>query len=138
MILVDKWRIELKPASWKGNFVGDTPVLHREDGSEIGVGDPVEFISSEDVNAEGSAEAALQVAQQNAPKIMDELVQTSLSKVLPAETKIKAAGLVLSYGLGLPSRGKTLEARKMTTASLNAALEKFVEQAKKMKEEEDE
>ena len=102
-----------------------SPVLKRADGSVIGYSDrsreaedEVQFIGSHEIDADGSVERALGVAQQNAPKIMDDLVKTSLSPTLPAETRIKAAGLVLSYGLGLPSRSQTLEARKMSRRGL--------------------
>lgn len=103
------------------------PVLRREDGSRLsGVDDDIDFISSSEIEADGSVERALGVAQQNAPRIMDDLVRTSLNDVLPAETRIKAAGLVLSYGLGLPSRGQTLEARKLSTKRLREEMDKFV------------
>ena len=101
-----------------------SPVLKRADGSVVGYDrrnepeDEVQFIGSHEIDADGSVERALGVAQQNAPKIMDDLVKTSLSPTLPAETRIKAAGLVLSYGLGLPSRSQTLEARKMSRRGL--------------------
>lgn len=113
------------------------PVLRREDGSRVGGEDEVEFISSSEVEADGSVERALGVAQQNAPRIMDDLVRTSLNDVLPAETRIKAAGLVLSYGLGLPSRGQTLEARKLSTKRLREEMDKFVKSIA-VKENEDE
>lgn len=111
------------------------PVLRREDGSRVGGEDEVEFISSSEVEADGSVERALGVAQQNAPRIMDDLVRTSLNDVLPAETRIKAAGLVLSYGLGLPSRGQTLEARKLTRKGLSEALEVMLGLSKEKEDE---
>lgn len=84
------------------------------------------LVLSEDVSGDGSVEVALSVAQGNAPKIMDELVRTSLSKTLPAETKIKASTVVLSYALGLPGKGQTLEARKMSKRGLMEELEKLL------------
>ena len=119
-----------------------SPILKRADGSVVGYGDrsretddDVQFISSHEIDADGSVERALGVAQQNAPKIMDDLVKTSLSPTLPAETRIKAAGLVLSYGLGLPSRSQTLEARKLTRKGLSEALEVMLGLSKEKEDE---
>jgi len=121
-----------------------SPVLKRADGSVVACGDrssepddEVQFIGSHEIDADGSVERALGVAQQNAPKIMDDLVKTSLSPTLPAETRIKAAGLVLSYGLGLPSRSQTLDVRKLTKRGLEEQVRK-VFGLDKDKEKEDE